>query len=83
MHTTFSISVSSECEEYCTVKSFLLAIRFSAYMKNVLLLACLLQTKVDEPRKESATSWTIDVQFQADLTTILIVTASRWVLGST
>jgi len=52
-------------------------------MKNVLLLACLLQTKVDEPRKESATSWTIDVQFQADLTTILIVTASRWVLGST
>jgi hypothetical protein len=83
MHSTFSISVLSECEENCTVKSFLLPIRFSAYMKNVLLLACVTQTKVDEPRKELAARWTIDVQFQADLRTILFVTASRWFLGST
>jgi hypothetical protein len=49
---------------------FLLPIRFSAYMKNLLPLACISQTKVDEPRKEMATSWTIVVQFQADLRTV-------------
>ena len=67
---------------YGTVKSFLLLVRLSAYMKNMLLLTCLSQTKADEPRKELAASWTIDVQLQADLSTILFVTASRSVLGS-